>query len=101
MVNATRCATVLIEAIWPVDPAGAVARADVERRGGAGRRGDVDEPRRTQRPTRMLEGWAADVDALLDERARAARPPPRTLPSSCRSAAWWTWRAIPEVACSG
>jgi DNA helicase-2/ATP-dependent DNA helicase PcrA len=27
------------------------------------------------------EGWAADVDALLNERARAARPPAPTLPS--------------------
>jgi DNA helicase-2/ATP-dependent DNA helicase PcrA len=27
------------------------------------------------------EGWAADVDALLAERARAAQPPVRTLPS--------------------
>jgi DNA helicase-2/ATP-dependent DNA helicase PcrA len=66
----------VVEAVWPADPL-AARRGDVERgaelvaqamsvdTGGAGT--DV-------------EGWAADVDALLAERARAGRPPARILP---------------------
>jgi DNA helicase-2/ATP-dependent DNA helicase PcrA len=69
----------VIEAVWPVDPLGD-RRADVER--GAAlvaaamsvaapdRAADVD-----------TEGWAADVDALLEERARAVRPAPHGQPS--------------------
>ncbi|OBJ14779.1 ATP-dependent DNA helicase [Mycobacterium sp. 1245801.1] len=66
----------VIEAVWPPDPL-AERRNDVERgaalvaqalRAGATETGlDVD-------------GWAADVDALLAERARLVRPPPLALP---------------------
>ena len=62
---------------WPADAVGATADGDVD-------------------------GWAADVDALLAERelalatARAGR-----CPRSCRSARWWTSAAIPRVRCSG
>ena len=74
------------EAIWPVDP-GAPAcgglggrRADVER-GAAlvAAAMSVDAPAPT--PDADTEDWTADVDALLSERARAARPPAQTLPS--------------------
>lgn len=66
-----------IEAVWPADPLGA-RRGAVERgaelvtravSGVAGADG-VD-----------IEGWAADVDALLAERARLAQPPSAALPS--------------------
>jgi DNA helicase-2/ATP-dependent DNA helicase PcrA len=69
----------VIEEIWPVDPLGD-RRADVECGAAlvaaamsvtAPDAADVADP----------EGWVADVDALLDERARAAYSPPRTLPS--------------------
>lgn len=65
------------EAIWPVDPLGN-RRADVER--GAAL---VTAAMAAKAPTGDVdtEDWAADVDALLDERARAAHPPTRTLPS--------------------
>ena len=69
------------EAAWPVDPLGD-RRADVQR--GAALvaaamsayvpeddGGDGDDP----------EGWAADVDALLDERACTAQPPVHPLPN--------------------
>ncbi len=77
----------VVEAIWPVDPLagrrGAVERgaalvrgamsADHARDGddgGGGDGGDGD-----------VDGWAADVDALLAERARSVRPPAPALPS--------------------
>lgn len=66
----------VFEAVWPPDPL-SERRNDVERgaalvaqalRAGATEAGvDVD-------------GWAADVDALLAERARLVQPPPRALP---------------------
>lgn len=66
----------VVEAIWPADPL-AARRADVER-GAAlvaeARSGDPAEPGTD------VEGWAADVDALLAERARSERPPDRGLP---------------------
>ncbi len=67
------------EAIWPVDPLDGRG-ADVQR-GAAlvAAAMAVDAP--TATPDADIEGWAADVDALLDERARAARPPAQTLPS--------------------
>jgi DNA helicase II / ATP-dependent DNA helicase PcrA len=69
------------EAVWPVDPAGGRG-ADV-RRGAAlvAAAMSVDEPPPTADADADAEGWAADVDALLNERARAARPPAQTLPS--------------------
>ena len=48
------------------------------------------------------EDWAADVDALLNERARAgATAGAARCPADCRSAAWWTWLAIPSTPRSG
>jgi DNA helicase-2/ATP-dependent DNA helicase PcrA len=65
----------VIEANWPIDPAGAG-------------RGDVDRGAAlvTQAMSTSLagvddtEGWAADVDALLAERARASQRPVPSLP---------------------
>ncbi len=86
----------IIEAIWPVDPL-AARRRDVEHGAAlviaAMSRVDGGDP---QRPAALrsrspsadtvsagtdVDGWAADVDALLAERALAVRPPVRTLPS--------------------
>jgi DNA helicase-2/ATP-dependent DNA helicase PcrA len=69
----------VVEAIWPVDPLGD-RRADVERGAAlvaAAMSVAVPDPAADA----DTEGWAADVDALLDERARAAHSQPRTLPS--------------------
>jgi DNA helicase-2/ATP-dependent DNA helicase PcrA len=67
------------EASWPIDPLGG-RRADVQR--GAEL---VVAAMSTEAPTATAdvdsEEWAADVDALLSERARAAHPPAPTLPS--------------------
>jgi ATP-dependent DNA helicase UvrD/PcrA len=67
------------EAMWPVDPLDGRG-ADVQR--GAAL---VAAAMSADAPTPPLdadtEGWAADVDALLNERARAARPPAPALPS--------------------
>jgi DNA helicase II / ATP-dependent DNA helicase PcrA len=67
------------EAMWPVDPLDGRG-ADVQR--GAAL---VAAAMSSDAPPPPLdadtEGWAADVDALLNERARAARPPAQTLPS--------------------
>ena len=67
------------EAVWPADPLGGRS-ADVQR-GAAlvAAAMSVDAPPPT--PDADTEGWAADVDALLNDRARAARPPAQTLPS--------------------
>jgi DNA helicase-2/ATP-dependent DNA helicase PcrA len=65
-----------VEAMWPADPL-AARRGDVERGAAlvnAAMSGDA-------RPDADFDGWTADVDALLAERARAARPPERALPS--------------------
>ncbi|MGO9100889.1 MAG: ATP-dependent helicase [Mycobacterium sp.] len=67
------------EASWPIDPLGG-RRADVQR--GAAL---VVAAMSTGAPLAATdadsEGWVADVDALLSERARAAHPPAPTLPS--------------------
>jgi DNA helicase-2/ATP-dependent DNA helicase PcrA len=67
------------EASWPIDPLGG-RRADVQR--GAEL---VVAAMSTEAPVATAdvdsEEWAADVDALLSERARAAHPPAPTLPS--------------------
>jgi DNA helicase-2/ATP-dependent DNA helicase PcrA len=67
------------EATWPVDPLGG-RRADVQR-GAAlvAAAMSADAPAATADID--TEEWAADVDALLNERARAAHPPAQTLPS--------------------
>jgi DNA helicase II / ATP-dependent DNA helicase PcrA len=69
----------VVEAIWPVDPLGD-RRADVER-GAALVAAAMAVAAPDAADDADVEGWAADVDALLDERARAAHSPPRTLPS--------------------
>jgi DNA helicase II / ATP-dependent DNA helicase PcrA len=69
----------VVEAIWPVDPLGA-RRADVER-GAALVAAAMSEDAPAAGVDADTEGWAADVDALLDERARAAQPPRRVPPS--------------------
>jgi DNA helicase II / ATP-dependent DNA helicase PcrA len=63
----------IIEALWPADPLGS-------------RRGDVDRGAALVRAVAAgpvhddEDGWAADVDALLAERARTGRPVSLTLP---------------------
>jgi DNA helicase-2/ATP-dependent DNA helicase PcrA len=69
----------VVEAMWPVDPLGD-RRADVER-GAALVAAAMSVAAPDAADDADTEGWAADVDALLDERARAAHSPPRTLPS--------------------
>ncbi len=66
----------LVEAMWPADPL-AGRRRDVERgaalvaRAMSGDTASVAD----------VDGWVADVDALLAERASAAQPPAGALPS--------------------
>jgi ATP-dependent DNA helicase UvrD/PcrA len=73
----------VVEAIWPVDPLGD-RRADVERGAAlvaAAMSMDAPDPAAEVAADADAEDWTADVDALLDERARATHPPSRTLPS--------------------
>lgn len=65
-----------VEAIWPADPL-AGRRGDVERGADLVARAMLGDPREN---TVDVEGWAADVDALLAERARSAEPPSGALP---------------------
>ncbi len=58
-----------VEVVWPADPLGS-RRADVER--GAAM---VQAAAEAANPDDDPEGWAADVDALLAERARSQAPP--------------------------
>jgi DNA helicase II / ATP-dependent DNA helicase PcrA len=67
------------EATWPVDPLGG-RRADVQR-GAALVAAAMSTEAGAASADVDSEAWAADVDALLDERARAAHPPAPTLPS--------------------
>ncbi len=67
----------VIEAVWPADPL-AGRRAEVER-GAALVAGAMAADMTADGVD--VDGWAADVDALLAERARATTPPPRALPS--------------------
>lgn len=66
----------VIEAVWPVDPLSR-RRADVERGAALVRAAMSADPDTAA----DVEGWAADVDALLAERARAVQPLERALPS--------------------
>ncbi|WP_461480002.1 ATP-dependent helicase [Mycobacterium sp. HUMS_1102779] len=67
----------VVEAVWPADPL-AGRRGDVERGASLVMRAmSGEEPR----DGIDAEGWAADVDALLAERARAARRTVPALPS--------------------
>ena len=65
-----------VEAVWPADPLGA-RRPDVERGAALVTKAAVAEPAEPA----DVDGWAADVDALLAERARATLPQARMLPS--------------------
>jgi DNA helicase-2/ATP-dependent DNA helicase PcrA len=74
----------VVEAVWPVDPLGA-RRADVERGAAlvtaamsADAPAEATEP---SGPADITDDWAADVDALLAERARTALPPRPGLPN--------------------
>ncbi len=67
----------VVEATWPTDPL-AARRGDVER--GAALVAQAMSADSTEASV-DIEGWAADVDALLAERARLGAPPARTLPS--------------------
>lgn len=66
----------VVEAVWPVDPL-AARRHEVERGAALVNRALAAEP---GRPCADVDGWAADVDALLAERARLTEPPTRELP---------------------
>ncbi len=68
------------EAMWPVDPLGG-RRADVER-GAALVAAAMSAETPAAAKDVDTEGWAVDVDALLDERARGAqKAPAQTLPT--------------------
>ncbi|OBF64292.1 ATP-dependent DNA helicase [Mycobacterium sp. 852002-51971_SCH5477799-a] len=67
----------VIEAVWPPDPL-ARRRDGVERGAARVRQALLAD---TTEEGVDVDGWAADVDALLAERARSARPAPRPLPS--------------------
>src|SRR6185312_6445690 len=67
----------VVEAIWPADPL-AGRRLDVERGAALVTKATLAEPAGSTGAD--IEGWAADVDALMAERARAAQSPARTLP---------------------
>ena len=67
----------VVEAIWPADPL--AARRDEVERGAALVVNAMSAGTCEAGPD--TEGWAADVDALLAERARSECAPARTLPS--------------------
>lgn len=67
-----------IEAVWPADPAGA-GRGDVDRGALLVRRALAGE---LEASGEDLDGWTADVDALLAERDRVPPPLPATLPAT-------------------
>ncbi len=68
----------MIEAAWPVDPLRA-RRGDVQRGADLVTAAMAGEP---AEPGEDPEQWAADVDALLAERARAGAPRPVRLPAA-------------------
>ena len=65
----------VVEAVWPADPLGS-RRADVERGAALVRAAAAAPAEECDDP----EGWAADVDALLAERAQPQSPPDAVLP---------------------
>jgi DNA helicase-2/ATP-dependent DNA helicase PcrA len=67
----------VVEAMWPADPL--AARRGYVERGAALVAAAMSAD--TAEPSADIEGWAADVDALLAERARSERPAARGLPS--------------------
>ena len=66
----------VVEAVWPTDPLG-TRRNDVERGAALVCQALAADP---SEPCAEVDGWAADVDALLAERARSAEPSTRALP---------------------
>lgn len=66
----------VIEAVWPTDTLG-TRRNDVERGAALVSQALSADP---SEPCADVDGWAADVDALLAERARSAEPSTRALP---------------------
>ncbi|MDP7703485.1 MULTISPECIES: ATP-dependent DNA helicase [unclassified Mycobacterium] len=70
----------VVEAVWPVDPLSR-RRADVERGAALVSKARSADNTMDVEGKADLEGWAADVDALLAERARTAQPPEHALPS--------------------
>jgi DNA helicase-2/ATP-dependent DNA helicase PcrA len=67
-----------IEAVWPADPAG-LRRGDVDRGAVLVRQAMTG---RLDGPDDDLDGWVADVDALLAERVRVPPQRPVTLPAA-------------------
>ena len=79
----------------------AARRADVRARGGAGRRCDVGRRTCTDAPTPTPKaGRPTSTRCSTSAPASRARRHARC-PASCRSAAWWTWPAIPSTPRSG
>ena len=70
----------VVEAIWPADPL-AGRRGDVERGAALVAQAMATDPADRAPSGADVDGWVADVDALLAERARAASPPVGALPS--------------------
>lgn len=70
----------VIEAVWPADPLSA-RRGRVERGADLVREAMASAAPEPDQARTDVEGWAADVDALLAERARSFEPPDPTLPS--------------------
>lgn len=66
----------VVEAVWPPDPL-ARRRDDVEHGAALVRQALLAD---TTEPGVDVDGWAADVDALLAERARSMRPTLRAMP---------------------
>jgi DNA helicase-2/ATP-dependent DNA helicase PcrA len=69
----------VIERSWPADPA-AAARVDLDR-GAALVASLIGGPEDDTADSGDVDGWAADVDALLAERERAVHRPPVALPA--------------------
>ena len=82
-----------VEAVWPADPAG-FQRADVDR--GAALVEQAIAGAVTDGAD--IDGWAADVDALLAERERAPQRPAVTLPTQLSVSALVDLGRDPDVA---
>ncbi len=70
----------VIEAVWPADPL-AARRGDIERGAALVAGAMLADVAGADTGDADIDGWVADVDALLAERARVAQRPARTLPS--------------------
>ncbi|OBK74269.1 ATP-dependent DNA helicase [Mycobacterium sp. 1274761.0] len=74
----------VIEAVWPADPTGG-RRADIVRGAGLVQQAmtdSLDAPPDDDDDVDDVDGWVADVDALLAERTRTAPQRPTTLPAA-------------------